>query len=935
MASAVPVFIQNALEHFSNVWVELVLASIAVLCYLAIAQKSSKQKSSPRIQKQEQTEDLAAACDQELTPVQVLTKALRQGKVSEAIDMLNDLPEVAAGSVPDCHAQRLLMALPRMPRSADVMVKLKAFAGKISAGPLEVALADALKSQDVQASRQLHALSNLLAIPKSQLSLETLAYAYSFDAPALRTLVEEVAKAHVPVPTQFATAVLESGIAQTDPKLVEELLQKVAEADVEFLRDVFEKAPKAVRGGTPTTIGSSESDDSTNNSPRDNSPIISLRDSVNSAVPASKTMSAKEVAMRANDIRSCGKNGDLKGAIKVYQRLGSQGEHPVLVNSMVEACIESKDLKAAQECFEQAKTLGIADASVYNTMMKGYIANGHEDEAKTVLSDLSGKGMAATRSSFHGLLNARVNARDLKGAWKLVEDMQGTGMPPNAVTCSILMKGRLNSLADVARVLALIDAMEQPMDEVLFLSVVEACIRTGRLDLLTRQFDKFMRDSPTVCLSAPTFGTMIKAYGHARDTKRVWELWKQMLAHRASPTAVTLGCMVEALVANGCAFDAWQLTKQMWSDEHSKTLVNTVIYSSILKGFAHNKETDKVLALYEEMKEHEIQPNTITYNTILNAFAQGGAMNRVPALLEDMKSADPPVAPDIVTYSTIVKGFCNSGSLDRALKVLKDMKASGKYAPDEVMYNSLLSGCAKEHRPDEALQLLDDMKKSGVAPSNYTLSMLVKLMGRCKRLNQAFIMLDDISKEYGLRINVQVYTCLIQGCFNAGQPGKAITLHEKIIKEGLSPDAMTYAVLVRGCIQTGLLEKAAEFARCAHGLDTGLSQSRATPPGLTAGCLDELLGALGGQKNALAKTLDAELGGFKPVAAAKGGGKGQAPRRGGSGQAPSGQAAKGNGKGKSDSAPRNTSSPARAPAAAAAAAPWRNQGARAPVAASP
>merc|ERR1719333_468731 len=253
--------------------------------------------------------------------------------------------------------------------------------------------------------------------------------------------------------------------------------------------------------------------------------------------------------------------------------------------------------------------------------------------------------------------------------------------------------------------------------------------------------------------------------------------------------------MIEALVANGCTSEAWELTQKMWSNTSTRALVNTVMYSSILKGFANAKETDKVMGVYEEMREQEIQPNMITYNTILNAFAKGGAMQRVPALLEDMKAIVPPIEPDIVTYSTIVKGFCNCGSLDRALKVVKDMKSNGKYAPDEVMYNSLLSGCAKEHRPDEALQLLSDMKKSGVAPSNYTLSMLVKLMGRCKRLNQAFVMLDDISKEYDLKINVQVYTCLIQGCFNAGQPGKAIALHEKIIREGLHPDAMTYTVL--------------------------------------------------------------------------------------------------------------------------------------------
>merc|ERR1719261_1361085 len=152
------------------------------------------------------------------------------------------------------------------------------------------------------------------------------------------------------------------------------------------------------------------------------------------------------------------------------------------------------------------------------------------------------------------------------------------------------------------------------------------------------------------------------------------------------------------MVSNWCTEDAWQLVQQARSDENTKPLVNTVIYSTILKGFANAKETDKVVSLYEEMKANEIQPNNITYNTILNAFAQGGAMDRVPALLEDMKNAEPPAEPDVVTYSTIVKGYCNSGGLDRALAIVQDMQADGKLTPDEVMYNSVLDGCAKEHR---------------------------------------------------------------------------------------------------------------------------------------------------------------------------------------------------------------------------------------------
>merc|ERR1740138_50011 len=235
------------------------------------------------------------------------------------------------------------------------------------------------------------------------------------------------------------------------------------------------------------------------------------------------------------------------------------------------------------------------------------------------------------------------------------------------------------------------------------------------------------------------------------------------------------------------------------------------------------------------MKQRDIQPNTITFNTILNAFAHGGVMNRVPALLEDMKNAVPAVEPDIVTYSTIVKGFCNAGHLDRALKVLKDMHASGKYKPDEVMYNSLLDGCAREHRPDEALRLFGEMKKAGVPPSNFTLSMLVKLMGRCKRLNQAFTLIEEITQEYGLKVNIPVYTCLISACFNNRQAFKALAVHDKIIKEGLFADEMTYNSLVQGCLKAGLPDKAVQLAKYAHGI--GLAKGKCAPPGISDRCL--------------------------------------------------------------------------------------------------
>ena len=175
-------------------------------------------------------------------------------------------------------------------------------------------------------------------------------------------------------------------------------------------------------------------------------------------------------------------------------------------------------------------------------------------------------------------------------------------------------------------------------------------------------------------------------------------------------------------------------------------------------------------------------------------------MDRASGLLTDMR--DSCVEPDIITYSTIVKGYCLEGDVDRAFQVLGDMKSDGKFQPDEIMYNSILDGCAKQHRTEEALKVLEEMKGSGVGPSNYTLSILVKLLGHARRLGQAFRMVDELSAQHGFRPNVQVYTCLVQACVLNRKLDKALSLYDTMVADvGCRVDEKFYAVLVRGCLQ--------------------------------------------------------------------------------------------------------------------------------------
>jgi len=296
--------------------------------------------------------------------------------------------------------------------------------------------------------------------------------------------------------------------------------------------------------------------------------------------------------------------------------------------------------------------------------------------------------------------------------------------------------------------------------------------------------------------------------------------------------------------------------------------------------------------VYATMSKFGIACNVISYNTIIDACARCGSMDKVPKLLEDMRNSK--LEPDLVTYSTLVKGYSLGGNITHAFKILDEMKAAKHLKPDEIMCNSLLEGCARERRVDLALSLLEEMKAFGIAPSNCTLSILVKLLGRSQRLEDAFKAVSELSINHGLRPNIQVYTCLIQACFHNHRLDKAMEVKATMDAEpSCHPDEKACSVLLRGCLDAKALPEALNITRSAYALQN--TDKRARAPGVEGQLLSELFTHLSSgtaaQQDA-SKSLAAELklrhgidAASLPKYQAKGQGKG-GPRAGVKGTGP-------------------------------------------------
>ena len=62
--------------------------------------------------------------------------------------------------------------------------------------------------------------------------------------------------------------------------------------------------------------------------------------------------------------------------------------------------------------------------------------------------------------------------------------------------------------------------------------------------------------------------------------------------------------------------------KKLKREWQSVVRPNTVLYSTLIKGFAASKNAKQALAIYEEMRSAGVPRNGVTFNSVIDACAR-------------------------------------------------------------------------------------------------------------------------------------------------------------------------------------------------------------------------------------------------------------------------------------------------------------------------
>lgn len=525
----------------------------------------------------------------------------------------------------------------------------------------------------------------------------------------------------------------------------------------------------------------------------------------------------KLCSMQCPSIRACmtilrvhAKRGDWASSVAVLKDMQKQGLKldTLILNIVLATCVGAGQLTEAEALLaggDGSKLASLADVISYNTVIKGYAQHGAPDKAFEALKRMSDLGLQPNNITFNTIMDAAVRGRRPADAWRILPQMRAAGLVPDKYTCSIMVKA-LHEGADEQR------------------------IRNG-LELL-----KCVDSSDASKLLDALFSAVLSMNEKENNPALVREICEQMQKQGSSPSLGTYAGIIKTRALegdiDGC-FLIWDEFLRMATAPRSASLSgasqpqpHVAVFAALFEVCVNRGHVDRGLKALESArcaltsgKEASGGGLGALYSTAIRTLCKSQRTDLAAEYLtEAMKEG---CAIDITTYTILLKSQCEHVQLEAAVCTLGHAKQAG-LRPDESMLNALLTACFKGERPDLGKHIFQDLTQgpTGVRPNQTTLSALIRLYGRCERLEEAFAAIDALQEKYGLEMSSQAYNCIMRACVRNKQTQRALDLFSEMKqKTNLKPDTAMYSTLISGCMFAKLFAQGVNLAEEAfqHG----------------------------------------------------------------------------------------------------------------------
>ncbi|KAH7330889.1 hypothetical protein KP509_20G006900 [Ceratopteris richardii] len=261
----------------------------------------------------------------------------------------------------------------------------------------------------------------------------------------------------------------------------------------------------------------------------------------------------------------------------------------------------------------------------------------------------------------------------------------------------------------------------------------------------------------------------------------------------------------------------------------------TSAWNALIAGYVGKGEGEAALKCIEEMQKKGLTLDVVSYTCALKACGTIGALDKGKEIHDNLNKQGL-LGRNVTLDNTLVSMYAKCNALMKARQVLEEIPVRSATS-----WNALMTGYAQLDHSAEILSCFEQMEHEGVSPNAFTFACVLKACGcvgnaelgerihkiiakegllehdvvlgtslvdmyaKCGDLIKAHCVLEELPVR-----NVASWNALISGYVTKDKDQQAISCFEKMQRENISPNSLTFSYVLKACGSIGAVDKGAE-----------------------------------------------------------------------------------------------------------------------------
>lgn len=198
------------------------------------------------------------------------------------------------------------------------------------------------------------------------------------------------------------------------------------------------------------------------------------------------------------------------------------------------------------------------------------------------------------------------------------------------------------------------------------------------------------------------------------------------------------------------------------------------------------------------------QPDLPSWNTIIHANARVGMIHIARKLFDRMPQRN------VISWSCMIHGYVSCGEYKAALSLFRNLQVmeAHRIRPNEFTLTSVLSACARLGAFEHGKWVHAYIDKSGMQVDVVLGTALIDMYAKCGNIERAKCIFDNMGHEGK---DVMAWSAIIAAMAMHGLSKECLELFEKMISDGVWPNAVTFVGVLCACVHGGLVSEGYQY----------------------------------------------------------------------------------------------------------------------------